>query len=200
MSAERDVWADVVLAVVGELDRLCGRVSAVDGWSSPAAHVGWSCWETVEHIAGDFAHYAGQVVASPRDHYVAFGFDTSRATTAAELVEVLTAAGRMLSAAVRTGDPASHGWHPHGMFSPTGFAAIGAAEGLVHGSDIAAGLDIAWHPPVRLTEQVLTTVFPDADHPSGTAAINTLLACTGRGPHATANWTYSAAALHPTQP
>jgi uncharacterized protein (TIGR03083 family) len=196
MSAEQDVWADAVLAVVEQLRRLWDAVPA-DGWSRPAAYVGWSCRETAEHIAGDFAHYAGQVLASPRDHYVAFGFDTSRATTPADLVEVVAMAGGMLAAAVRTADPASEGWHPHGFFGPTGFAAIGAAEGLVHGLDIAAGLGVAWSPTDRLVEQVLTAVFPDAARPAGPSPVDNLLARTGRGPHAVDRWTYRAAAVRP---
>jgi hypothetical protein len=148
MSADRDVWADVVLAVVAQLRRLWEVVPAAD-WSRPAAHVGWSCWQTAEHIAGDFAHYAGQVLACPPDHYVAFGFDTGRARTAAELVEVVAVAGGMLAAAVRTADPAAVGWHPHGLFDPAGFAAIGAAEGLVHGIDMATGLAVQWAPRRR---------------------------------------------------
>jgi hypothetical protein len=47
---------------------------------------------------------------------------------------------------VRTASPDCLGWHPHGYYSAAGFAAIGAAEGLVHGQDIAAGLGIAWWP------------------------------------------------------
>ena len=73
-----------------------------------------------------------------------FSFDTSRATTPDELREVVRVAGGMLAAAVRTASPDCLVWHPHGYFTPGGFAAIGAAEGLVHGHDIAARLGRAW--------------------------------------------------------
>lgn len=191
------MWADVVLAVVAQLRRLWEVVPAAD-WSRPAAHVGWSCWQTAEHIAGDFAHYAGQVLACPPDHYVAFGFDTGRARTAAELVEVVAVAGGMLAAAVRTADPAAVGWHPHGLFDPAGFAAIGAAEGLVHGIDMATGLAVQWAPDDGLAEQVLARVFPGSRRPAGPSPVDNLLAHTGRGPHAMRRWTYAGAAARPT--
>jgi hypothetical protein len=197
VSLDQDGWADVVLAVVAELRRLWEVVPA-EGWSRPAAYVGWSCWQNAEHIAGDFAHHAGQVLAGPRDHYVAFGFDTSRARTPAQLVEVVAVAGGMLAAAVRTADPASDGWHPHGFFGPSGFAAIGAAEGLVHGMDMADGLGVEWSPADGLVEQVLARVFPATDRLAGPAPIHNLLAHTGRGPHPVQQWTYAAAAVAPT--
>jgi hypothetical protein len=59
--------------------------------------VGWSCRDTADHISSDFAHYAAQIIAQPRDHYVKFSFDTSRATTPGELREVVRASGGPLA-------------------------------------------------------------------------------------------------------
>ena len=200
MPVETDVWADVVADVVSELDVLLRGIPA-GAWESPAANVGWSCWLTADHISGDFAHYAAQVLGRPRDHYVKFSFDTSRATTPDELREVVRVAGGMLAAAVRTASPDCLGWHPHGYFTPRGFAAIGAAEGLVHGHDIAAGLGRAWSPAPRLCEHVLSAVFPGAGHRTGSAALRTLLAETGRderSPHEPPRgWNYGGAAALP---
>jgi len=192
-----EVWAAVIADVVDELDALLGVVTE-SGWESPAASVGWTCRRTAEHIAGDFAHYAGQIIGQPRDHYVKFSFDTSRASTPDELREVVRVAGGMLSAAVRTASPDGLGWHPHGYFTPAGFAAIGAAEGLVHGHDIAAGLSMAWSPNPQLCEQVLSTVFPDAERRVAATAWTTLLIQTGRDERPQGKpartWNYSAAA------
>jgi hypothetical protein len=200
MPVETGVWADVVTDVVSELDALLHGIPA-GGWQSPAANVGWSCWSTADHISADFAHYAAQVIGRPRDHYVKFSFDTSRATTPDELREVVRAAGGLLAAAVRTAGPDCLGWHPHGYFTPAGFAAIGAAEALVHGHDIAAGLGMAWSPAPRLGEQVLSAVFPDAERRTGSPALRTLLVQTGRDerpqhepPRA---WSYAGAAALP---
>jgi hypothetical protein len=200
MPAETEVWAKVIADVISELDALLAGVPA-SAWELPAANVGWSCWRTADHISGDFAHYAAQIIGQPRDHYVKFSFDTSRATTPAELREVVRVAGGLLAAAVRTAGPRCLGWHPHGYFTAAGFAAIGAAEGLIHGHDIAAGLGIAWSPGPRLCEQVLSAVFPDAENSAGSSALSTLLIQTGRDdrpehqpPRA---WSYSAAAVLP---
>ena len=200
MVADFDGWPTVIVGVAAELDSLFAQVLPGQ-WQQPAAHVGWTCWMTADHICADFAHYAAQVLGQPQDHYVKFSFDTSRANTAAELREVVAVAGGMLASAVRTAPPQSTGWHPHGFFTPAGFAAIGAAEGLVHGHDIAAGLSIDWRPQAALCERVVDTVFPDAARLPSSSAFRALLAATGRaGPDAGESspaWTYSAAAARP---
>lgn len=200
MPFEADVWAESLDEVVRELDALLSSVPA-SGWESPAASVGWTCWRTADHICGDFAHYAAQVIGQPRDHYVKFSFDTSRATTPEELREVVRVSGGLLAAAVRTASPDSIGWHPHGYFTPAGFAAIGAAEGLVHGHDIAAGLNLSWSPDPRLCERVLGKVFPDAAHGAPESAFQALLIQTGRTQRPQHEpppaWNYAAAAAFP---
>jgi Mycothiol maleylpyruvate isomerase N-terminal domain len=197
MTPNAEGWARTVEGVVAELRTLLGALTPGQ-WEAAAAHVGWTCWRTAEHIAGDFAHYAGQVIGAPRGRYVAYGFDTSRASAADELVEVVAVAGGLLAAAVRTSDPGSLGWHPHGYFTPTGFAAIGAAEGLVHGHDIATGAGVPFTPAAANCERVLAATFPAAA--PGPSAFDALLRETGRGPQArTGNgpaprWSYRAAA------
>jgi hypothetical protein len=200
MPHETDLWAELLSEVVQELDALLSGVPA-SGWESLAANVGWSCWSTADHISSVFAHYAAQVIGQPRDHYVKFSFDTSRATTPDELLEVVRVSGGLLAAAVRTASPGCLGWHPHGYFTAVGFAAIGAAEGLVHGHDIAVGLNMPWSPDQRLCEQVLSMVFPDAAHGVSASAFEGLLNQTGRTKRPRheplPTWNYAAAAALP---
>jgi hypothetical protein len=185
--------------VVQELEALLNRVQA-GRWESPAAHAGWSCRSTADHISSDFAHYAAQVIGQPRGHYVKFSFDTSRATTPDELREVVRVSGGLLAAAVRTASPGCLGWHPHGYFTAAGFAAIGAAEGLVHGHDIAVGLSMPWSPDKRLCEHVLSAVFPGAAH-AVAPAFERLLIQTGRAQRPRDKpppaWSYAAGAALP---
>ncbi len=199
MPYETDQWAELLGQVVHDLDILLTGVPP-SGWESPAANVGWSCWSTADHICSDFAHYAAQVIGQPRDHYVKFSFDTSRATTPDELREVVRVSGGLLAAAVRAASPGCLGWHPHGYFTAAGFAAIGAAEGLVHGYDIAAGLNMSWSPDQRLCEQVLSAVFPGAAHDVAVSAFEGLLIQTGRTQGSRHEpppaWNYTAAAEH----
>jgi uncharacterized protein (TIGR03083 family) len=183
-------WADAVGEVVGEVDTVLAAVPP-DGWGRPAAYGDWTCWRTAEHVAGVLAHYAGQVVGRPRDHAVAFGFDTGRAGSAAELREVVQVAGGLLAAAVRVADPEAVAWHPHGMLRPAGFAAVGSAEALVHTYDIAAALGLPWIPAEDLTRLILDAVFPAAG-PGPTADL--LLRQTGRASAVPTSWTYTAAA------
>lgn len=97
----------VITDLVAELDALFAAVPERE-WESPAANVGWNCWRTADHISGDFAHYAAQIVGQPRDHYVKFSFDTSRATTPDELREVVRVAGAY--SPQRCARPAQAGW------------------------------------------------------------------------------------------
>lgn len=189
-------WTDSLSGLLVDLDELLDRLDA-DDWQLTAVNVGWSCWATAEHIAGDFAHYAGQVAGSPHGHYVTFGFDTSRASTPDELREVVMVAGRLLIGAVQTADPQSAGWHPHGYFNPEGFAAMGAAEGLVHGHDIASALGLDWDPDQDLCTAVLSKLFPDAAPNERQSPLEALLVRTGRDSHVESPrpWTYSGGAV-----
>jgi hypothetical protein len=77
------------------------------------------------------------------------------------------------------------------MVTAAGYAAIGAAEGLLHAYDIATGLDLDWSPGDGLARAVVDAVFPQAP---GTTPWDRLLAATGRGGVAPERWTYAAAA------
>jgi hypothetical protein len=80
------------------------------------------------------------------------------------------------------------------MFTPAGYAAIGAAEGIVHGTDIAAGIGQPWMPSDTVVASVLDMVFPGTRQPEE-PPLPALLRATGRGPDLTpGRWTYSAAA------
>ena len=200
MPTEYQAWAEVVVDATNELGTLLGCVPD-EGWALPAAHVDWDCRRAADHIASVFVHYAAQVMGRPRDHYVKFGFDTSRAETPDELRELVAVTGGLLSMAVGTAAPGAVSWHPHGFFSPAGFAAVGSAEALVHGGDIATGLGLAWSPEPGLCERVLSAVFPDAAREPGASALAMLLAQTGRGQRSAGEppraWSYSAAAVAP---
>jgi hypothetical protein len=196
-----DDWSALLSTVIDSVDGLFARVST-DGWQAAAANVGWSCWFTAEHISGDFAHYAGQVVGQARGHYVKFGFDTGRASDAEELREVVRVAGGLLVAAVQVAEPKSVAWHPHGYFTPAGYAAVACAEAIVHGCDIASGLGLDWQPEPHVCSRVLTMLFPDAAQREDESALEVLLRCTGRGRNqaesdAAASWIYGGALLPP---
>ncbi|MEU9040820.1 MULTISPECIES: hypothetical protein [unclassified Kitasatospora] len=51
---------DLALALRLAVDALRGAPADAD-WSRPAGTLGWSCWETVEHLADDLLAYAAQL-------------------------------------------------------------------------------------------------------------------------------------------
>lgn len=162
-------------------------------WSIPAGPLDWTCHDTAAHIAHDLAAYAMQLAAAPDDAYLPCDLAVRPAATPAKLLQVIAAAGGLLAAALDAADPALRAWH-WGPCDPSGFAAMGMAETLLHTHDITRGLAPTWTIPGELAVLVLYRLFPDA--PAGDPAA-VLLWCTGRGelpghPRRT-TWTWRAA-------
>jgi hypothetical protein len=66
----------------------------------------------------------------------------------------------VLADVVRAAPPAARAFHPAGVADPSGFAAMGCDEILVHTGDIATGLGIGFEPPAGLCARVLARLFP----------------------------------------
>jgi hypothetical protein len=94
-----------------------------------------------------------------------------------DILRTVGAAGHLLSATLSTVDSAARAWH-WGSTDPSGFAALGVNETLLHTYDITQGLGVGWLPPAPLCAGVLARLFADA--PAGDPA-RVLLWCTGRG-------------------
>jgi hypothetical protein len=166
--------AHVEAAVVFMTDTLSPRED--DDWSINAGPVAWSCWQTAAHVAHDLLAYAGQVAAAAQGGYLPADLCIRRETTPREVLNVVSACGRLLSSALTTANPAVLAWH-WGPTDVSGFAALGVNEVLVHTFDISEGLGLPWNPPAALVEPVLARLFPG----SLKAPLDqTLLWCTGR--------------------
>jgi hypothetical protein len=76
------------------------------------------------------------------------------------LLDVTLSSAALLAAAVSAAAPDDRGWHPWGIADRSGFAAMGADEILVHGSDLAAALGVKYQPPASLCRSVLRRLFP----------------------------------------
>jgi hypothetical protein len=172
-------------------------------WHAPAAGLEWTCWETVEHMADDLFTYAAQLgPAKPSvDTYVKFGYRPRRpggphvtvyvdpAEGPDALLEVLEVCGAMLAALIDTVPADRLSFHNYGPSDPSGFAAMGVVEVLVHLHDVAGALGLAFAPPADLCSEALRRLFPEA--PDG-EPWPVLLWCTGRadlpGRPAPATW------------
>jgi hypothetical protein len=166
---------------------------AVDrDWQVPARGLTWSCWETVEHVADDLFTYAAQLgPARPsltthvpfgwryhRDGGPGLGIFADPGAGQAGLLQVLEVSGAMLAAMVATVSADRRSFHNYGPSDPSGFAAMGVVEVLVHIHDVAGGLGLDWLPPADLCGAALDRLFPDA--PADVEPWPALLWCTGR--------------------
>jgi hypothetical protein len=184
--------ADVERAVA-EMVRVLGPDAGAD-WSVPAGTLEWSCWTTAAHVAHDLIAYAGQVAGGPATRYLPFDLRVSPDAEPGDVLEIVTACGRLLAAAVDTARPDAAAWH-WGRCDPGGFAAMGVAETLLHTHDITCGLGLPWQPPPELSAGVLRRLFPDA--PDDGDPTEVLLWMTGRaeldGRPRRTSWTWQAA-------
>jgi hypothetical protein len=145
-------------------------------WQVPAGSLEWSCWSTAAHIAHDLVAYAAQVAAQPVSAYLRFDLVVHADAAPSDVLEVVIASGGLLSTALAAAGPDARAWH-WGATDPSGFAALGVNETLVHTFDITRGLGISWLPPETLCARVLARLFPAAP---GGDPVHVLLWCTGR--------------------
>jgi uncharacterized protein (TIGR03083 family) len=146
-------------------------------WRIPAGSLDWTCRETAAHVAHDLLAYAGQVAGGPTDAYLPLDLTVREDAPVADVLRVVAACGALLVRALDAAGPDDRAWH-WGPTDPSGFAALGVNETLVHTYDIAQGLGVAWLPPAPLCAAVLDRLFPDS--PAGDPS-RVLLWCTGRG-------------------
>ncbi|MEV4283369.1 maleylpyruvate isomerase N-terminal domain-containing protein [Actinoplanes xinjiangensis] len=182
--------ADDLDAAVAEMLRLLVPLQDRD-WTVRAGPLDWDCRATAAHVAHDLTAYATQLTARPGGHLPpALGVRTSRADGAylpldlevrpdappRVVLQIVAACAGLLSLALRAAGPTARAWH-WGPTDPSGFAAMGVNETLMHTWDIAQGLNLGWTPPPALSARVLARLFPDAPAGDPVAAH---LWCTGR--------------------
>jgi hypothetical protein len=160
---------------VAEMVRLLTPYESSD-WRCRAGTLDWSCWTTAAHVAHDLLAYAGQLAAQPDSAYLPFDLVVRHDASPRDILQIVRACGRLLSEALSAAQPTARAWH-WGPTDPSGFAAMGVNETLMHTHDITQGLRIAWRPPESLCAAVLARLFPRA--PAGDP-VQVLLSSTGR--------------------
>jgi hypothetical protein len=171
---DADDLARTVAVSVDALQRGC------DGdWSSRAGTLTWDCWHTAAHLADVLVSYAAQLAAQARDGWVGFFTEPDPAAPPEVLAQVIDAAGNLLVATVRCTPDDTRAYHALGVIGAEGFAALGAAELLLHVDDITTGLGFDFTPPEELCAPVLQRLFPGAA-PTTVGAWPSLRWVTGR--------------------
>lgn len=165
-----------VAAAAAEMTRTLTPHQDAD-WSVPAGTLEWSCRTTAAHIAHDLLAYTGQVTSHADDAYLPFDLVVRDDAAPHDILRIAASCAGMLAQAVNAAGPDARAWH-WGPCDPSGFAAMGVAEILLHTHDITLGLGVKWTPPAELVTGVLRRLFPDA--PAG-EPVAVLLWCTGRG-------------------
>lgn len=154
--------------------------ACADGdWSRPAGALRWDCWHTAAHLSDVLVSYAAQLAARASDGWVGFATEPDPGASPPVLAEVVEAAGNLLVAEVRCTPGDTRAYHALGTIGPEAFAAMGAAELLLHTDDIARGVGGDFTPPEELCGPVLDRLFPDVE-PTGTAAWASLRWVMGR--------------------
>jgi len=139
-------------------------------WRSVPAHdLEWSVWDTVVHVNDDLYFYGAQVLLADEGDYICFELAADDHADPGRLLAALAVQARILSGSVAVADPNSRAHHVYGASDPTGFAAMGVVELLVHTYDAVHGRDSSstWTPPNGLAISVLERLFPHT--PSGVA-------------------------------
>ncbi|MGW0392651.1 GNAT family N-acetyltransferase [Streptomyces sp. NPDC003042] len=170
---------DLTLALASAVRALRDAVRL--DWSVPAAGLEWSCHDTAVHVADDLTGFAAQLAGRVAGSWLPMEVVAAPGTPPTALVGLVEASGRLLSAAVYAARQDDRAWHPAGVAGADGFAAMGAAEILLHTHDILGGLGIThWRPSGRTTVQVLDRLFPHVPRPAAGDPWDALLAATGR--------------------
>ena len=95
-----------------------------------------------------------------------------------ELLLSVEVTAAILEHVIQASPASTRAFHPAGMADPSGFAAMGCDEILIHTADIAAGFGTDFRPPEDLCGRVLARLFPWA--PTDVGPWESLLWANGR--------------------
>lgn len=147
------------LVVAAGLCRDALRTRLDDDWERPAAHVDWTCRQTLEHVCLMGVAYALRLAtrATTARDYAPVAVTQA---TPVQLIETMHDASLVLAEVARAAPPGARGHHTAGIADPEGWLAMGIDEALLHTADIAEGLGDVFQPPDDLTRAVLDRLFP----------------------------------------
>ena len=166
---------DVQTAAAVCLEALSGLENL--DWSVRAGELDWSCRQTLDHIPNTLVFYASHLAIAATDRLPRTR-DGGDRLTVAELLRSVEVTAAILGHVIRDSPLSTRAFHPAGMADPSGFAAMGCDEILIHTADITAGFEIDFQPPEDLCGRVLARLFPWA--PADVGHWESLLWANGR--------------------
>lgn len=190
--------ADVLAAAEQCRALLEPRVS--DDWSAPVPGLEHTVSSVVAHIAATMVWYSIDIWNAPDLTVDGVKVEENPGAPNATLLASVTGGARTLAATLDSASPQQRGFHPFGSPDPTGFAAMGCDELLVHGDDAARGLGVTFAPDPALAAAVLARLYPQ--HEVGDDPWRTLLWANGRidlgGRDRQTRWRWHSAPLEST--
>jgi len=151
------VTGDDILAAAA-LCRLALEPALRDDWAVPVPGLEFTVASVVAHAAEAPLWYSVDLWSGREN--AAFALKVLPDVANEDLLSSLLAAARALAAGVEGAPRGTRGFHPFGSPDPSGFAAMGCDELLVHGDDAARGLGVPFTPDARLAAGVLARLFP----------------------------------------
>jgi hypothetical protein len=130
-----------------------------DAWAADVPFMKQTVSGTVLHIAQCMLWYSVDLSAGPPE-LGSVEIQVKTDVSPPDAVRTVTTAGRLLAAAVDAAPADARAWHPAGLADPSGVAAMGCDELLVHTGDIATALNVPFQPPNPLAEATLRRLFP----------------------------------------
>ena len=128
-------------------------------WSILAGGLEWSCRQTLEHIPNTQLSYASQLAFQHKER-LPRAIGGAERLTVEELVLSVEVNAAILEHVLMAAPASARSYHSAGMADPSGFAAMGCDEILIHTFDIAGGFGIDYRPPEDLSGRVLDRLFP----------------------------------------
>lgn len=153
-----DIAGNHVVTAVDELARVLQLTIELD-WNLITPSLIWTQEQTAIHTMRACLEYSYQVVGGRMDTYQPVLFEKKEHATPADILKMITTAGRVLAKVVKTSTTDDRAWHSYGVSDPIGFAAMGVVEVSVHTYDLAKGFGIDFTPLKESADFAIARLF-----------------------------------------